>query len=194
MDKPVHNDGMPQNPFVLSRFRPMGDGPPESAVPFNARSASGSTRGLRLCHRGVAAGVTARASWLLGLSPHATKVVQDAEQRAAAMNEAMESRRGALQKHVDELRTFEREYRTRLKSYLESQLRDLERGGTRSRATTPASRPFLAQRRRRISFTVGVVRNSWSSATFPTDGSSSATPSARAKYPRLTAVPTTWSR
>jgi DivIVA domain-containing protein len=59
---------------------------------------------------------------------HATKVVQDAEQRAAAMNEAMESRRGALQKHVDELRTFEREYRTRLKSYLESQLRDLERG------------------------------------------------------------------
>jgi DivIVA domain-containing protein len=62
-------------------------------------------------------------------SSRATKLVQDAEQRAGAMNEAMESRRGALQKHVDELRTFEREYRTRLKSYLESQLRDLERGG-----------------------------------------------------------------
>ncbi len=62
-------------------------------------------------------------------SSRATKTVQDAEQRAAAMNEAMETRRGALQKHVDELRTFEREYRTRLKSYLESQLRDLERGG-----------------------------------------------------------------
>jgi DivIVA domain-containing protein len=70
-------------------------------------------------------------------STHATKVVQDAEQRAAAMNEAMESRRGALQKHVDELRTFEREYRTRLKSYLESQLRDLERGGHPEQGNNP---------------------------------------------------------
>ena len=34
-----------------------------------------------------------------------------------------------LEKKIDELRTFEREYRTRLKTYLESQLRDLgERG------------------------------------------------------------------
>jgi hypothetical protein len=30
---------------------------------------------------------------------------------------------------VEELRTFEREYRTRLKSYLESQLRDLDASG-----------------------------------------------------------------
>ena len=30
---------------------------------------------------------------------------------------------------MEELRTFEREYRTRLKSYLESQLRDLDASG-----------------------------------------------------------------
>jgi hypothetical protein len=35
-----------------------------------------------------------------------------------------------LEKKIDELRTFEREYRTRLKTYLESQLRDLEGRGT----------------------------------------------------------------
>ena len=37
--------------------------------------------------------------------------------------------KSVLEKKIDELRTFEREYRTRLKTYLESQLRDLgERG------------------------------------------------------------------
>src|SRR5688572_31629451 len=35
----------------------------------------------------------------------------------------------ALQKHIEELKQFEREYRTRLKAYLESQLRDLEGRG-----------------------------------------------------------------
>ena len=35
----------------------------------------------------------------------------------------------ARQRCVEELRTFEREYRTRLKSYLESQLRDLDASG-----------------------------------------------------------------
>ncbi|MGI8799294.1 MAG: DivIVA-like cell division protein Wag31 [Pseudonocardia sp.] len=38
--------------------------------------------------------------------------------------------KSVLEKKVDELRTFEREYRTRLKTYLESQLRDLEGRGS----------------------------------------------------------------
>ena len=38
--------------------------------------------------------------------------------------------KSVLEKKIDELRTFEREYRTRLKTYLESQLRDLEGRGT----------------------------------------------------------------
>jgi DivIVA domain-containing protein len=37
----------------------------------------------------------------------------------------LESKRSALHKHIEELKTFERQYRTRLKAYLESQLRDL---------------------------------------------------------------------
>ena len=40
-----------------------------------------------------------------------------------------EARLSALERRVEELRTFEREYRTRLKSYLESQLRDLDASG-----------------------------------------------------------------
>ena len=43
-----------------------------------------------------------------------------------------------LEKKIDELRTFEREYRSRLKTYLESQLRDL---GGRGSAAPSDGRP-----------------------------------------------------
>lgn len=59
----------------------------------------------------------------------ASRAVQDAEQRAATITAQLEQRKAALERRVEELRTFEREYRTRLKSYLESQLRDLDASG-----------------------------------------------------------------
>jgi DivIVA domain-containing protein len=62
-------------------------------------------------------------------SARANQTVQEAEQRAATITAQFEQRKGALERRVEELRTFEREYRTRLKSYLESQLRDLDASG-----------------------------------------------------------------
>jgi DivIVA domain-containing protein len=62
-------------------------------------------------------------------SAKAAQAVQDAEQRAATITAQLEQRKAALERRVEELRTFEREYRTRLKSYLESQLRDLDASG-----------------------------------------------------------------
>jgi DivIVA domain-containing protein len=62
-------------------------------------------------------------------SSKAAQTVQDAEQRAATITAQFEQRKAALERRVEELRTFEREYRTRLKSYLESQLRDLDASG-----------------------------------------------------------------
>jgi DivIVA domain-containing protein len=59
----------------------------------------------------------------------ATRTIQEAEQRAATTTAQFEQRKAALERRVEELRTFEREYRTRLKSYLESQLRDLDASG-----------------------------------------------------------------
>jgi DivIVA domain-containing protein len=62
-------------------------------------------------------------------SARAAQALQDAEQRAATITAQFEQRKAALERRVEELRTFEREYRTRLKSYLESQLRDLDASG-----------------------------------------------------------------
>jgi len=69
-------------------------------------------------------------------SARAAQTLQDAEQRAATITAQFEQRKAALERRVEELRTFEREYRTRLKSYLESQLRDLDASGKSEPAGT----------------------------------------------------------
>ncbi len=54
---------------------------------------------------------------------------RDARQRHQEAISGLDAKRTALQQHIDTLKQFEREYRTRLKAYLESQLRDLEGRG-----------------------------------------------------------------
>ena len=56
----------------------------------------------------------------------ATSLVQDAERRHNEIIGGLEERKGTLEKRIEELRTFEREYRTRLQTYLNAQLRELE--------------------------------------------------------------------
>jgi DivIVA domain-containing protein len=70
----------------------------------------------------------------------AAQAVHDAEQRVSALTAQLEQRKSALERRVEELRTFEREYRTRLKSYLESQLRDLDSSGRAEPAAAEGQR------------------------------------------------------
>jgi DivIVA domain-containing protein len=62
-------------------------------------------------------------------SARAEQVVREAEQKAATITAQFEQRKAALERRVEELRVYEREYRTRLRGYLESQLRDLDASG-----------------------------------------------------------------
>lgn len=62
-----------------------------------------------------------------------------ARQRHQAATDGLAANRSAAQQHIEELEEFEREYHTRLKAYLEGQLRDLGGRGTSSETeTTPA--------------------------------------------------------
>jgi DivIVA domain-containing protein len=54
---------------------------------------------------------------------------RDARQRHQEALGGLETKLTALKEHIEQLKQFEREYRTRLKSYLESQLRDLDGRG-----------------------------------------------------------------
>jgi DivIVA domain-containing protein len=60
---------------------------------------------------------------------NADALERDARTRHAEAMGGLDTKRTALQKHIEELKQFEREYRTRLKAYLESQLRDLHGRG-----------------------------------------------------------------
>jgi DivIVA domain-containing protein len=58
-----------------------------------------------------------------------TGMVADAQQKRAEVLQALGRERSLLQNKVEELGTFERDYRARLKSYLEGQLVELEQTG-----------------------------------------------------------------
>ncbi|SDK04418.1 DivIVA domain-containing protein [Cryobacterium psychrotolerans] len=59
---------------------------------------------------------------------HATaaRVIAESEAKQRAQINVLEKERSTLESKIEELRTFEREYRQKLKSYIEGQLRDLD--------------------------------------------------------------------
>ena len=88
---------------------------------------------------------------------HATaaRVVSEAEQAQRQQLEALqqaqreqlgvlEQERVGLERQIDELRTFEREYRSKLKGYIEGQLRDLETSNALTTGSAAASAPAAA--------------------------------------------------
>jgi len=80
----------------------------------------------RLHDEHVRSGQEQRDRLVAEAQEHATHLVTEAEERKAETLGSLEQERSLLERKIDELRSFERDYRTRLKSYLETQLRDLE--------------------------------------------------------------------
>jgi DivIVA domain-containing protein len=72
---------------------------------------------------------------------HATaaRVVSEAEQGARAQMSALDQERQELERKVEELRGFEREYRTKLRGYIEGQLRELESSNVLTAAPAQAA-------------------------------------------------------
>jgi len=66
----------------------------------------------------------------------ADRLVTDARVNAQRVTADLEHEQAALKTRIEELKAFEREYRTRLRTYLEGQLRDLEQ-----MAAVPGSPP-----------------------------------------------------
>ena len=60
----------------------------------------------------------------------ANRIVREAEETSQRTLGQLEQERSLLERKIDELRVFERDYRTRLKSYLENLLGDLDNRGS----------------------------------------------------------------
>jgi DivIVA domain-containing protein len=110
--------------------------PPTVAVPMQAPAASDldeqtSTTNLlqlarRLHEEHVREGIEKRDALIAEGHATAARVVAEAEAKQRAQIGILDQERVALEKRVDELRVFEREYRQKLKSYIEGQLRELD--------------------------------------------------------------------
>ena len=72
-----------------------------------------------------------RCSTLSGTTPdgareRSTGMVAEAQQKKATILEELGRERGLLERKIEELRGFERDYRTRLHDYIAGQLEDLK--------------------------------------------------------------------
>ena len=80
----------------------------------------------RLHEEHVREGVEKRDQLIAEGHATAARIVAEAESKQRAQISALDQERTGLERRIDELRTFERDYRKGLKSYIEGQLRDLD--------------------------------------------------------------------
>ena len=80
----------------------------------------------RLHEEHVREGVEKRDALIAEGHATAARVVAEAEAKQRAQIGILDQERVALEKRVDELRVFERDYRAKLKNYIEGQLRELD--------------------------------------------------------------------
>lgn len=100
---------------------------PAAAAPSGPESAAGMLALAQKLHdEHVEAGKAERTKIVNEAQEHAARLVREAETKQRATLGDLEEQRQVLQRKVEQLRAFEREYRSRLKAYLEDQLRQLE--------------------------------------------------------------------
>ena len=103
---------------------------PTAQVDVGAVDPSNTNNLLQLARRlheeHVREGVEKRDSLIAEGHATAARVVADAEAKQRSQLNSLDQERALLEHRIDELRTFEREYRQKLKGYIEGQLRELD--------------------------------------------------------------------
>ncbi|GAB5080252.1 DivIVA domain-containing protein [Arthrobacter sp. AD-310] len=97
----------------------------------SAESAAGLLAMAQQMHdRHVADGQAQKDKIIAEAQIEASSLVNDAQEKSRKILGALEQQRSVLERKVEQLRGFERDYRSRLKAYIEGQLRDLEARGS----------------------------------------------------------------
>jgi DivIVA domain-containing protein len=78
----------------------------------------------------VNAGVEQRDKIIAEAQMEASTLVNDAQEKSRKTLGSLEQQKAVLERKLEQLRGFERDYRSRLKAYIEGQLRDLEARGS----------------------------------------------------------------
>ncbi|PDQ34607.1 MAG: hypothetical protein B5766_10515 [Candidatus Lumbricidophila eiseniae] len=119
--------------------------PAASASPTDEERDSANLLQLarRLHEEHVREGINKRDALIAEGKATAARIGSDAEASMRSKLVALEQERVGLQRRVDELRTFEHDYRRKLRAYIEGQLQDLDSASVvQARATGTPGTPF----------------------------------------------------
>lgn len=118
---------------------------PAAAAPASATAASDTETAAGILAMAqkmhddyVGAGVEQRDKIIAEAQLEATGLVSEAEDKSRKILSNLEQQKAGLERKVEQLRGFERDYRSRLKAYIEGQLRDLDAGGSVASETADA--------------------------------------------------------
>jgi len=116
----------------VQQSAPAAAAPAASAVATpSAESAAGLLAMAQQMHdRHVADGQAQKDKIIAEAQIEASSLVNDAQEKSRKILGALEQQRSVLERKVEQLRGFERDYRSRLKAYIEGQLRDLDARGS----------------------------------------------------------------
>lgn len=111
----------------------MADAP----APANDQSAAGIIAlANRLHDEYVKNGEDERDRLITEANDEHRRIVGEAEEKSRTTLAALEESKAELEKSIEGLRTFERDYRNRLRNYLENQLRELDTDETQDKQAT----------------------------------------------------------
>jgi DivIVA domain-containing protein len=113
---------------------PAAAAPVEQAASEDGASQSAGIIELaqRLHDEHVAEGKAQRDKLIADAQAQAASIVSEAEERGREEIARLEQERASLESRISELQSFERDYRSQLRSYIEGKLRDLETTATSS--------------------------------------------------------------
>ncbi|MGC0371116.1 DivIVA domain-containing protein [Microbacterium sp. SLBN-111] len=135
---PVAEAPQAEEPVVSEVPAPAAAPAAESDVAPAAQSAGIIELAQRLHDEHVAEGKAQRDQLISEAQAQAASIVADAEKQGREERARLEKERTVLEGRITELRNFERDYRSQLRSYIEGQLRDLDTAGSSS-GSTPVS-------------------------------------------------------
>lgn len=110
----------------------------ETAAPVARETPDQSAAGIialanRLHDEHVRNGEAERDRLITEANEEHQRIVGEAEEKSRTTLDDLESKKAELEKKIEKLRTFERDYRNRLRNYLENQLSELETSETQDK-------------------------------------------------------------
>jgi DivIVA domain-containing protein len=118
-------------PAAVPEPQPEPVAVPDQQQPAEPASATGMLQLAQKVHDDyVNAGKAEGERLLAEAQEESTRIVREAENQSQRTLSQLEQERSLLERKIDELRIFERDYRTRLKSYLQNLLGDIDARGS----------------------------------------------------------------